>query len=320
MTDIFFRLGMFRVQGDATLCLELGDSEVVALKEAATVAGRAALAQAASLEDLLLDWERSFDALREVAEAVKREGAGGVKDAKPLAPLKNPKRLLYAAANYSDHVAGMTRTFTSALPAAGAATAPLRPYLFAKACAMTGADDDIVLPPGMSRIDWEAELAVVIGRKGKRIAPEKVGDHIAGYMTTNDVSCRDLTWREDRPALRSDWLAGKSFDSFAPMGPFLTPKAFVPSHDNMWIRLWVNGALKQDGVTRDMTFGIEDQIAYASAMMTLEPGDVFSTGTPAGTGQERLEFLKAGDLVETEVEFCGRQRNRVVAEEPAPLG
>ena len=86
----------------------------------------------------------------------------------------------------------------------------------------------------------------------------------------------------------------------------------MPAHDNLRIRLWVNGEIKQDGNTRDMTFSIEDQIAYASNMMTLRPGDVFSTGTPAGTGQERLEFLKAGDLVETEVEYCGRQRNRVV--------
>ena len=97
-----------------------------------------------------------------------------MQDATPLPPLANPKRLFYAAANYSDHVAGMTKTFTSALPTAGEARAPLRPYLFVKACAMTGANDDIVLPPGMKRIDWEAELAVVIGRPGKRIAPEAV--------------------------------------------------------------------------------------------------------------------------------------------------
>jgi 2,4-diketo-3-deoxy-L-fuconate hydrolase len=320
MTDTFFRLGMFSIQGGAKLCLEMGDGEVVELRKAANLSGRTSLAQAASLEDLLVDWERNFDALREVAYVVSRRGDAeigkvGPNEATPLPPLKNPKRLLYAAANYSDHVAGMTKTFTpGGLPTPGAATAPLRPYLFAKACAMTGAYDDIVLPPGMTRIDWEAELAVVIGRTGKRISPEKAADHIAGYMTTNDVSCRDRTWREDRPAIRSDWLSGKSFDTFAPMGPFLTPKAFVPAHDNLWIRLWVNGDLKQDGVTRDMTFGIEDQLAYASAMMTLEPGDIFSTGTPAGTGQERLEFLKAGDLVETEVEFCGRQRNRVVAD------
>jgi 2,4-diketo-3-deoxy-L-fuconate hydrolase len=321
MTDPFFRLGLFSQKGDAKLCLVLGDNDIVELKSAANLAGQPSLAEASRLDDLLIDWDRNFDRLRGVAEAVTREGSASLgplqlKDLKPLPPVSRPKRLLYAAANYADHVAGMTKTFTSALPAAGATTAPLRPYLFAKACAMTGAFDEIILPPGMTRIDWEAELAVVIGRSGKHIPPERAAEHIAGYMTTNDVSCRDLTWREDRPVIRSDWLSGKSFDSFAPMGPYFTPKAFVPAHDNLWIRLWVNGTLKQDGVTRDMIFGIEDQIAYAAGMMTLEPGDIFSTGTPAGTGQERLEFLKKDDLVETEVELCGRQRNRVVAGDP----
>jgi 2,4-diketo-3-deoxy-L-fuconate hydrolase len=321
MTDTFFRLGLFSHNASAKLCLVLGDEEIVELRDAATFARQPALGEANRLDDLLVDWDRNFDRLRAVAEAVTREGAVNfhpmrLADVLPLAPVTRPQRLLYAAANYADHVAGMTRTFTSGLPTPGAPKAQLRPYLFAKACAMTGAFDDIVLPPGMERIDWEAELAVVIGRRGKRIPPEKVGDHIAGYMTTNDVSCRDLTWREDRPAIRSDWLSGKSFDSFAPMGPYFTPKAFVPAHDNLWIRLWVNGTLKQDGISRDMIFGIEDQIAYAATMMTLEPGDIFSTGTPAGTGQERLEFLKAGDLIETEVELCGRQRNRVVAGGP----
>jgi 2-keto-4-pentenoate hydratase/2-oxohepta-3-ene-1,7-dioic acid hydratase in catechol pathway len=131
-------------------------------------------------------------------------------------------------------------------------------------------------------------------------------------MTTNDVSCRDLTWREDRPAIRSDWLAGKSFDSFAPMGPFFVPKQFVANHADLAIKLWVNGVLKQDGNSRDMVFCIEDQIAYGSRMVTLEPGDIFATGTPAGTGQERLEFLRPGDVVETEIQFCGRQRNKVI--------
>jgi len=321
MSDPVFRLGLFSHNAVAKLCLVFGDGELVELRNAAAIAGPSALANASRLDDLLVDWDRNFDRLREVAAAIAREGVASLHpmklaDVRPLAPVTQPQKRLYAAANYADHVAGMTRTFASALPAPGAPKSELRPYLFAKACAMTGAFDDIVLPPGLERIDWEAELAVVIGRRGKQIPPEKVGDHIAGYMTTNDVSCRDLTWREDRPALRSDWLSGKSFDTFAPMGPYFTPKAFVPAHDNLRIQLWVNGALKQDGVSRDMIFGIEDQIAYAAGMMTLEPGDIFSTGTPAGTGQERLEFLKAGDLVETEVELCGRQRNRVVAGDP----
>jgi 2,4-didehydro-3-deoxy-L-rhamnonate hydrolase len=322
MSDPIFRLGLFSHNASAKLCLVLGDGDLIELSNAAAVTGQSTLANASRLDDLLVDWERNFDRLREAVATVAREGVASLRplkleDVRPLPPVTRPQKLLYAAANYADHVAGMTKTFVSGLPTATDPKAQLRPYLFAKACAMTGAYEDIVLPPGLARIDWEAELAVVIGRKGKHIPAEKVGDHIAGYMTTNDVSCRDLTWREDRPALRSDWLSGKSFDTFAPMGPYFTPKAFVPAHDNLRIQLWVNGVIKQDGVSRDMIFGIEDQVAYAARMMTLEPGDIFSTGTPAGTGQERLEFLKAGDLVETEVELCGRQRNRVVAGDPA---
>jgi 2-keto-4-pentenoate hydratase/2-oxohepta-3-ene-1,7-dioic acid hydratase in catechol pathway len=169
------------------------------------------------------------------------------------------------------------------------------------------------LPAGFDRIDWEAELAVVIGRQGKNIPAAKAMDHVAGYMTTNDISCRSRTFRNDRPNIRSDWMGGKSYDTFAPMGPFFVPRAFVPDPTNLRIWCAVNGVTKQDGNSGDMVFGIEDQIEYGSKMMTLEPGDVFATGTPAGTGQERLEFLKAGDIIETEVEGLGRQRNKVVA-------
>lgn len=319
MSNRTFRLGAFTADGGQFIGLVFSDDMIVDLPSAASRVGLRQLASAVRIEELLADWDRKFDALCELAGHVDRQGVESfaplsVADLRPLPPIVRPGRLLYAAANYRDHVAGMRKTFSSTLPPVNAKPeAELKPYLFAKACATSGAFDDIVLPRGLQRIDWEAELAVVIGRRGKNVPPEKVSEHIAGYMTTNDVSCRDLTWREDRPALRSDWLSGKSFDSFAPMGPYLTPKAFVPDHANVGIKLWVNGILKQDGNSRDMVFSIEDQIAYAARMVTLEPGDTFATGTPAGTGQERLEFLAAGDLVETEVEHCGRQRNQVTA-------
>lgn len=316
MSDIGFKLGEFRMGNNYITGLVLGDA-IIDLKRAGVLAN--GLPAFGDLQDLLQDWDRNFDRLCAVTDFVRSEGIRpvgrmGDNSLDPRPPIKRPGRMLYAAANYRDHVTNIQRTFASALPPPGEQKAKLRPYLFAKVCSQTGAFDDIVLPKNIARVDWEAELAVVIGKQGRYIPAEKVGDYIAGYMTTNDVSCRDLTWREDRPSIRSDWISGKSFDSFAPMGPFLTPKAFVPDHANLSIRLWVNGEIKQDGNSRDMTFGIEDQLAYAARMITLEPGDVFATGTPAGTGQERLEFLKSGDVVETEVEHCGRQRNRVVAE------
>jgi 2-keto-4-pentenoate hydratase/2-oxohepta-3-ene-1,7-dioic acid hydratase in catechol pathway len=269
-----------------------------------------------TIDELLSEWESNFARIAAAVDA----GAASVRwtaleNLRPLPPITRPPRVLNAAANYRAHVAGMQRNFTNNLPKIDDSKPlpALEPYLFAKVCPVTGAQDEIVLPAGMSRIDWEAELAVVIGKPGSNIPREKVADHIAGYMCGNDVSCRDKTWREDRPALRSDWLAGKSYDSFCPIGPLFVPKAFVPDHTKLRIRLWVNAALKQDGISGDMIFGIEDQISFASAMMRVLPGDIFHTGTPAGTGQERGEFLKAGDVVEMEIDFCGRQRNIVAA-------
>ncbi len=318
MTDTFFQLSTFVAENKSFAGLVL-DSHVINLAEAAKRAGKTIPAHTA-ISDLLCDWDRAFDALAAVAEHAASigpaaSGAMTLAAVNPRPPLGRMGKLLYAAANYSDHVAGMRKTFTPPLPHdAGDKSLPsLRPYMFGKMNVPTGAYDDIILPEDIERIDWEAELMVAIGRPGRNVKASKASEHIAGYMTTNDVSCRDLTWREDRPNIRSDWLAGKSFDSFAPIGPCFTPKAFIPDHANLWIRLWVNGQIKQDGNSGDMIFSIEEQIEYASHMMTLLPGDVIATGTPAGTGQERLEFLKPGDIVETEVQYCGRQRNHVVA-------
>jgi len=295
------------------------DDRMISLAEATEKLGRREIAGAA-VADLLHDDDRHFDEIARVAEEAVIGGlletAEPLDTCRPLPPLGRMGKMLYAGANYSDHVRNMRRTFTPALDPAEAArpVASLRPYMFGKVSSPTGAYDDILLPPGLDRIDWEGELMVVIGAPGRHIRAEHARRHIAGYMTTNDVSCRDLTWRDDRPTLRSDFLAGKSFDSFAPMGPYVTPKRFVFDHSDLFIRTWVNGDLKQDGNTRDMTFGVEELIEYASRMMTLLPGDVIATGSPAGTGQERLEFLRPNDLVEVEVQGCGRMRNTAVAE------
>jgi 2,4-diketo-3-deoxy-L-fuconate hydrolase len=313
-----FQLGAF-TRGEAHFVGLVIQDQIVDLNLAIQRSGQS-LAPVLAIADLLDDWDRSFDLLTAVAEWVRHHGAPAfqalaIEETRPRPPLGGGGKHLYAAANYRDHVEGMRKTFTPAIASSDRdePTEPLTPYLFGKICEPTGAYDDIVLPANMKRIDWEAELMVVIGRTGRNIPQAQVSRHIAGYMTTNDVSCRDRTWRLDRPGIRSDWLAGKSFDSFAPTGPYFTPKAFVPDHADLTVRCWVNGELKQDGNTGDMIFDIESQVAYASRLMTLRPGDVVATGTPAGTGQERMEFLAAGDVVETEVQFCGRQRNRVVA-------
>ncbi len=130
-------------------------------------------------------------------------------------------------------------------------------------------------------------------------------------MTTNDVSARDLQVRADRPGLRSDWLNGKSHDNFAPMGPFLVPRAFVKDHMNLFIRLTVNGEVKQNGNTSQFIFTPEEQIEYASGILSLQSGDIFSCGTCGGVGQGTNTFLKVGDVMETEIEGLGQDAQQV---------
>ena len=131
-------------------------------------------------------------------------------------------------------------------------------------------------------------------------------------MTTNDVSCRDLNMRPDRPALKSDWYGGKSHENFAPMGPVMVPKAFVGDHMNLFIRLTLNGEVKQDGNTSQFIYTPEEQIEFASNVSGVETGDIFVCGTCGGVGMGTGTFLKVGDTMETEVEGLGKMTNRLV--------
>jgi 2-keto-4-pentenoate hydratase/2-oxohepta-3-ene-1,7-dioic acid hydratase in catechol pathway len=234
-----------------------------------------------------------------------------------LPPVPRSGKMFYAAQNFQEHVNEMLRAGMT--PAGGpqftGEKSSSKPYLFLKASStLAGPFDDIAIPAELKRIDWEAEIALAISKPGKRIKVERALEHVAGFMTTNDVSARDLQIRADRPGLRSDWLNGKSHDNFAPMGPFLVPRAFVKDHMNLFIRLTVNGDVKQDGNTSQFIFTPEEQIEYASHILTLESGDIFSCGTCGGVGQGTNTFLKPGDVMETEIEGLGKMRNKFVAE------
>jgi len=320
-----FKLGTFaRPSGEPFAAIVLGD-EVVDLTRAYEIyrasAQRNALTSTNGILDLLQNWDANFPVLQEIVAFLDKEGlkpgAANLSAARALPPVLRPGKMFYAAQNFQEHVDEMIRAGMS--PAGGPRftgdKSTTRPYLFLKApSCLAGAYDDIQIPLGMSKIDWEAEIALAIGKKGKRIKAARALEHIAGFMTTNDVSCRDLQIRADRPALRSDWLGGKSHDNFAPMGPFLVPRAFVPDHTNLFIRLTVNGEVKQNGNTSQFIFTPEEQIEYASGILTLEPGDIFSCGTCGGVGQGANTFLKLGDVMETEVESLGKMQNRFVAE------
>jgi 2-keto-4-pentenoate hydratase/2-oxohepta-3-ene-1,7-dioic acid hydratase in catechol pathway len=320
-----FKLGTFAKPGGVPFVGIVLEDDLIELSHAQN-AYRAAersgtLSDTASLRGLLESWDANFAVLQEIAAFLQKEGAepGAAKLAslRALPPVIRPGKMFYAAQNFQEHVDEMIRAGLS--PATGpkftGEKATTRPYLFLKApSCLAGAYDDIEIPQGMQKIDWEAEIALAIGKRGKRIKAGRALDHVAGFMTTNDVSCRDLGMRPDRPALRSDWLGGKSHDNFAPMGPFLVPRAFVPDHMNLRIRLTVNGEFKQNGNTSQFIFTPEEQIAYASNILTLEPGDIFSCGTCSGVGQGTNTFLKPGDVMETEIEGLGKMRNRMVAE------
>jgi 2-keto-4-pentenoate hydratase/2-oxohepta-3-ene-1,7-dioic acid hydratase in catechol pathway len=323
MNGTAFKLGMFAKQNGAPFAaIVLGD-DVIDLAQAANsyrASRRDTLSATNTIDALLDNWDANFAVLQDIVAFVEKEGKpGAVKPSslRVLSPVTRPGKMFYAAQNFQEHVDEMIRAGMT--PAGGpkftGEKSTSHPYLFLKApSCLAGAYDDIEIPIGMSKIDWEAEIALAIGKRGKRIKAERALEHVAGFMTTNDVSCRDLQIRPDRPGLRSDWLGGKSHDKFAPTGPFFVPRAFVPDHMNLFIRLTVNGEIKQNGNTSQFIFTPEEQIEYASNILTLETGDFFSCGTCGGVGQGTNTFLKPGDVMETEVELLGKMRNRFVAE------
>jgi 2-keto-4-pentenoate hydratase/2-oxohepta-3-ene-1,7-dioic acid hydratase in catechol pathway len=320
MNGTLFKLATVAKSGASPfVAIVLGD-DAIDLASAHAAAGKARLTTTASLHGLLEDWDANFAALQEVVAFIEKEGKPGAQkfgSLRALPPVTQSGKMFYAAQNFQEHVNEMLRAGMS--PAGGpqftGEKSTTQPYLFLKApSCLAGANDEIKIPLGLKKIDWEAEIALAIGKRGKRIKAERALDHVAGFMTTNDVSARDLQVRADRPGLRSDWLNGKSHDNFAPMGPFLVPRVFVPDHMNLFIRLSVNGEVKQDGNTSQFIFTPEEQIEYASNILSLETGDIFSCGTCGGVGQGTNTFLKAGDVMETEIESLGKMKNQFIAE------
>ncbi|MEI8152698.1 MAG: fumarylacetoacetate hydrolase family protein [Hyphomicrobiales bacterium] len=313
-----FKLGTFSKAGGKPFAAILLDDTAVDLAGAAAASGRK-LSSTASLQDLLEDWDANFASLQEIAAFLDKEkpAAAAVSSLTALPPIGRPGKMFYAAQNFQEHVDEMLRSGMTPKegPKFTGDKSTSKPYLFLKASSsLAGANDDIEIPRELKRIDWEAEIACAISKPGKHIKGERALDHIAGWMTTNDVSARDLQIRADRPGLRSDWLNGKSHDKFAPMGPYLVPKAFIKDHMKLFIRLTVNGAVKQNGNTSQFIFTPEEQIEYASGILSLQSGDIFVCGTCGGVGQGTNTFLNVGDVMETEVEGLGKMTNKFVAE------
>lgn len=233
-----------------------------------------------------------------------------VKDAKLRAPLDHPGKLICLAGNYREHI-------TESGFVAPEQTDIITPQLFLKPSTSIIADgDDIVIGKNNVAVGWETELAVVIGRRGRNIEARAAYDYIFGYTILNDISERRLNSQIENRRKREldgfcDWLAGKWFDGFAPCGPWIVTADEIPDPHNLEIKLTVNGHTRQQGNTRDMIFRIPQQIAYISSIMTLEPGDIISTGTPVGAGIGGDASLRDGDELVCEIEKIGTLRNKV---------
>jgi 2,4-didehydro-3-deoxy-L-rhamnonate hydrolase len=214
------------------------------------------------------------------------------------APINGARQFIAIGLNYRRHAA------ESGMPI------PKEPLVFNKALTcIQGPNDDLVRPEGSERMDWEAELAFVVGVKVQRVTPENALSHVAGYCLANDVSERD--WQANRSG---QWVKGKSFDTFGPLGPWMVTADEIPDPQAIPIILAVNGAVRQKSNTSDMIFTVAEILSHLSQFMTLLPGDVVVTGTPEGVGAGRKppQFLKPGDVVELEGAILGSQRQRVV--------
>lgn len=267
--------------------------------------GPGSVLDAASTMDVLADWDALQERLDALAAEVP-EGAPALADVTLHAPVPAPSAIFCTASNYADHVAEM-----SAKKLVDKSTT-FGPYMFLKAPhAITDPDTEVYGPVASDQLDWEIELGVVIGRAGTNIAAEDVYDHIAGYVVLNELSARDLARMDVFRPFGADTLTSKSFDTGLPMGPWLTPARAVADPMNLELKLWVGEELMQDSSTKWMYYDIVEQITYLSRSMTLRPGDVIATGTPAGVGNGRGRFLRDGEVVTAEIEGLGRIRNTV---------
>jgi 2-keto-4-pentenoate hydratase/2-oxohepta-3-ene-1,7-dioic acid hydratase in catechol pathway len=254
-----------------------------------------------SLDDLVALGEKGHRAIknliRKADDKDKRKALVPIRKVKLLAPLAHPPKIVCLGLNYRDHIAEQN------------AATPEDLVIFMKPrTAVIGPDDIIIKPPFVGKLDYEAELAVVIGKKGKNISIEEAKQHIFGYSCFNDVSARDIQFKDKQ------WTRGKSFDTFAPIGPCITTADQISDPNDLWIRTRVNGATRQDSTTRNMVFNVYEIVHRLSQVMTLEPCDVIATGTPAGVGfamKPEPQFLDIDDVVEIEIENIGLLRNRI---------
>lgn len=327
-----FALGTFSAGSAPFAGLVIGD-RVIPLE---------VLVGGATMLETLEDWERTFDVLCQAAARAAANAADLQRHFRPMdslrvhAPVPTPGTIYCSGANYKKHVVdlivahqdpaatqGMTRDEKRAwgmkLMDERAATGT--PFIFVKPqSTVTGPFDPVIVPHDATKPDWELELAVVIGRRARRVPRSRALNYVAGYTVVNDITLREKVFRKktDSPELGMDFTLSKGAPTFLPMGPWLVPAAFVGDPQKLRITLKLNGAVMQDEETTDMIFNVAHLIEYLSAGVELQPGDVICTGSPAGNGMHHNRFIHDGDVLEGSITGpstdLGTQRNPCVLE------
>ena len=281
------------------------DSGILDIPDAASHFGRKYHVRGHSFPNTMMDllqWESGIEVVRQIVQRYLKTPASERLMTRPLnsitleAPISRPGKIIALGKNYMEHIEET------------GSEAPDFPIIFAKfSSSVIGPDDIIPIPEVSSKIDWEVELGIVIGKTCKDVSEKKALDFVAGYTIVNDVSARDLQMSDGQ------WVRAKSLDGFCPMGPCIVTRDELGDASKLKMHTKVNGKIKQDASTSNMVFNVPKIITYLSKSFTLEPGDVIATGTPSGVGfvREPPEFLKAGDKLELYIEKIGYLKNKI---------
>ena len=312
-----YALGTFRAGRREFAGLVVGDR----VRPITTAAGL----ERPTVRELLEHWAAAQREVSALAVAADDQDWLDLDTVDVLAPVE-PRQIFQSGANYRTHVQdlavadrapGDARTDEEVRAEIGrlqderAATG--EPYVFTGApSAVCGAYDDVILPVGTSKNDFELELAAVIGKPARRVSREEALSHVAGYTIVNDVTTREWVWRRDLPELGTDWFKAKNSPTFLPTGPFLVPAEFIDDPMDLQVTLQLNGNVMQNESTKDMIFDIAQIVSYCSQIATLLPGDLVLTGSPAGNGMHWGRLLEPGDVMEARISGLGVQRNGCV--------
>ncbi|PYM16840.1 MAG: 2-keto-4-pentenoate hydratase [Candidatus Rokuibacteriota bacterium] len=305
-----YKLLSFQAGRESRAGVLIGD----AVYDAARVTGTPSYA---SVFGILQDWGKAKSVLTQTARRIE-DGKSRVKGAplgktRLLAPVLYPGNIYCAGANYADHMDEMAKV-QNLPPRKDPHETGFKPWFFVKTsrASVVGPGSNVKLPVYSQMVDWEVELAAVIGRPARNVPESKALTYVAGYTIGDDLSARDVMKRPQVPdssPFKLDWLMQKCFDGSCPMGPWIVPASDVRDPQNLALKLWVNDDLMQDSSTSKMIFNTAEQIAQLSTLVTLWPGDVIMTGTPAGVGMGRGIFLKAGDRLKLWIEGIGELRH-----------